>query len=146
MKCLFEDEIKAGKLVCDYGGISYPSGVKECPTAVFNICQAISQDYFVPETLDWCKKHYVPPCTQLITCHKFGESDGMDGGCWWCIEMYPYQWHMCRDEHWVRGLMSEGARFGPCSRSEAVDFIEDYKQRCARAKAEEGVHTDEKQM
>ena len=132
MQCIFEDEIKAGMLVCDYGGMTYSSGVEVCPTFIFNMCQD-SKDYgFVPETIDWCKEHYVPPCAKRITCEKFGECDGMDGGCWWCLEMYPYQWHMCSDERWVRGLMSKGARFGPRSRSEAAQFIEDYKQRLRR--------------
>lgn len=54
--------------------------------------------HFVPETLDWCKKHYVPLIKQYISCNEFGYCDGMNGSCHWCREMTPYQWEMCRDE------------------------------------------------
>lgn len=84
---------------------------------------------FVPETLTWCRQHYVPPVKEHIHCPDFGKSDGMSGGCWWCMEMTPYQWHMCKDEFWVRGLMSPLARIKCKDRFEAAKFIEEYKQK-----------------
>lgn len=83
----------------------------------------------VPETLTWCRHHYVPTVEKFITCSEFGHSDGMNGGCWWCMEMTPYQWHMCQDESWVRGLLSPTARRKKGSQAEAIEFIEQYKQR-----------------
>lgn len=84
---------------------------------------------FVPETLTWCRQHYVPPVKEHIHCPDFGKSDGTNGSCWWCKEMTPYQWHMCSDETWVRGLLSSTARILCKSREEACQFIEGYKQR-----------------
>lgn len=84
---------------------------------------------FVPETLTWCRHHYVPPVERFISCKQFGNIDGMDGACWWCMEMTPYQWHMCSDESWVRRLLSPVARIPSSSREEAITFIEQYKQR-----------------
>ena len=84
---------------------------------------------FIPETLTWCRQQYVPPVKEHINCPKFGNSDGMDGGCWWCMEMTPYQWHMCKDETWISGLMSPCARIRCADRESAITFIEDYKQR-----------------
>lgn len=87
-------------------------------------------DYnFVPETLDWCEKHYVPPIKEHIHCKEFGNVDWTDGGCHWCLQMYPYQCQMCRDESWVRGLLSPAARIPAKTREEAAEFIEEYKQR-----------------
>ena len=84
---------------------------------------------FVPETLTWCRQHYVPPVKEHIHCPSFGKSDGTDGGCWWCMEMTPYQWHMCQDETWVRNLLSPVARIKHKDRADAITFIEDYKQK-----------------
>lgn len=81
-----------------------------------------------PETLMQCMSHYVPPNKRYINCERFGYSDGMDGGCWWCKEMTPYRWHMCRDEGWVRRLLSPLARVKYNSREDAIAFIEEYKQ------------------
>ena len=54
-------------------------------------------DYnFVPEKLEWCRKHYVPPIEKHISCKDFGNCDSMDGSCHWCREMTPYQWYMLR--------------------------------------------------
>ena len=87
-------------------------------------------DYnFVPETLDWCNKHYVPPIKAHIHCPNFSRCDGTDGSCWWCKEMTPYQHEMCRDEAWVRSLLSSAARIPASSREEAAEFIEGYKQK-----------------
>ena len=83
----------------------------------------------VPETLDWCRKHYTPPVEEHIHCPDFGKSDGTNGGCWWCMEMTPYQWYMCSDETWVRGLLSPTARVKYKTREEAAAFIEDSKQK-----------------
>ena len=85
----------------------------------------------VPETLTWCRQHYVPPVKEHIHCPDFGHSDGMNGSCWWCMEMTPYQWHMCKDETWVRGLLgpTSRVRFKCKTRDDAVQFIEEYKQK-----------------
>lgn len=129
MKCLFEKEVADGSMCCDFGGQSHEPDVEQCPTAIFNLCQACSGDMeFVPETLTWCRKHYVPPVQGYITCKDFGQSDSMCGGCWWCMEMTPYQWHMCKDESWVRGLLSPIACKRVKSRAEAIEFIEQYKR------------------
>ncbi len=84
---------------------------------------------FVPETLTECKQHYIPPVKEHIHCPDFGKSDGTNGGCWWCMEMTPYQWHMCSDETWLLGLLSPTARIQCQNREEAAAFIEDYKQK-----------------
>lgn len=83
---------------------------------------------FVPETIDWCNRHYVPPIKKYINCEGFGHPDPMDGGCHWCLEMCPYQWEMCHDESWLRGLLSPIACRPAKSREEAIEFIENYKQ------------------
>lgn len=83
---------------------------------------------FVPETLDWCQRHYVPPNERYITCPEFGYPDSMEGSCHWCLEMCPYEWEMCHDESWVRGLLSPIACKPAKSREEAIAFIENYKQ------------------
>ena len=84
---------------------------------------------FIPETLEWCEQHYVPPIKEHINCEQFGNIDWMDGGCHWCRDMYPYQCQMCRDESWVKGLLSPAARIQVKTREEAAEFIEAYKQR-----------------
>ena len=87
-------------------------------------------DYnFIPETLEWCKRHYVPPIEEYIRCPDFGNVDWMNGSCHWCLEMCPYQCEMCRDESWVRGLLSPAARIQAKTRKEAAEFIESYKQK-----------------
>ena len=83
----------------------------------------------VPETLTQCRCHYNPPVKEHIHCPDFGKSDGTNGSCWWCMEMTPYQWHMCSDETWIRGLLSPAARVKYKTREEAAAFIEEYKQR-----------------
>lgn len=65
---------------------------------------------FVPECILQCKAHYVPPNKKYITCRDFGNPDGMNGGCHWCLEMTPYQWYMCSDESFLRSLTSEFCR------------------------------------
>lgn len=97
----------------------------------------------VPETLHWCREHYVPPVKEyMIPCEYFGNCDGMDGGCWWCMEMMPYRWHMCQDEKWVRGLTNPSGR-GKMSREEAIDFIEEYKQKHPLGDERRALMTDE---
>lgn len=83
---------------------------------------------FVPETIKWCKQHYTPPIKRYIECPEFGNVDWMNGSCHWCHEMTPYQCEMCRDESWVRSLLSPYARIPAKTREEAAEFIEDYKQ------------------
>ena len=129
MKCLFEKEITEGIMCCDFGGQRHESGVEQCPTAIFNLCQACgSEPDFVPETLEWCRSHYIPPAYTYIQCEDFGHTDGMNGGCWWCMEMTPYQWHMCQDESWVRSLLGEFSKLPKKTRAEAISFIDGYKQ------------------
>ena len=131
MKCLFENEVKAGTMCCDYGGECHEQGVEQCPTVIFNMCQSLGKDQEpVPETLDYCRKHYVPPVKKYISCECFGNSDGMSGGCWWCMEMTPYQWHMCQDEAHLRGLLNHLSKAQVKTKAEAIEFIEDYKKRC----------------
>jgi hypothetical protein len=48
------------------------------------------------------------------------------------MEMTSYQWHMCSDETWVRGLINpygKPAGHVCLARQEAATFIEEYKQR-----------------
>lgn len=86
-------------------------------------------DYnFVPETLEWCEQHYVPPIKELINCPDFGMIDWMNGSCHWCLEMYPYQCQMCRDENWIRAIMSPLSKMPNATREEAAEFIENYKR------------------
>ena len=85
---------------------------------------------FVPETLEWCTTHYTPPIKEYIHCPSFGNSDGMNGSCWHCMEMTPYQWVMCSDESWIRGLTSPIGRYHYKTREEAAEFIESHKQKC----------------
>ena len=87
------------------------------------------KELVIYETLGQCRSHYNPPVKKYITCQHFGRSDPMNGECWWCMEMTPLQWHMCGDETWIRGLLSPGACQRKNSREEAIDFIENYKQR-----------------
>jgi len=87
----------------------------------------VPDNNYVPETLSWCRKHYVPPVSQHIACPQFGNRDGMDGGCWWCMEMTPYQWHMCGDEGWLRRLMSPFG--GSMTKDQGIAFIESSKQK-----------------
>lgn len=82
-------------------------------------------DYnFVPETLEWCRKHYVPPIKKHISCKDFGDCDGMNGSCHWCREMTPYQWEMCSDETWIKNLLRPLSRNPEKTREEAAEFIE----------------------
>lgn len=86
-------------------------------------------DYnFVPETLEWCRKHYVPPVKEHISCKDFGDCDGMDGSCHWCREMTPYQWYMCCDKTWIKSLLRFSPHNPEKTRKEASEFIEKYKQ------------------
>lgn len=81
----------------------------------------------VPETLEWCKLHYVPLIPQYIDCGRFGHSDGTDGSCHWCREMTPYQFEMCSDETHIRGLLSPTAQIPAKDRDDAIRFIEERK-------------------
>lgn len=85
--------------------------------------EVINKNNFVPETLEQCKQHYIPPVEKYISCDEFGRSDGMNGSCHWCKEMCPYQFEMCRDESWLKGLIRNKTR------KEAIEFIEEYKQK-----------------
>lgn len=86
-------------------------------------------DLYIPETLEECAQHYLPPIWQYVSCNHFGNSDGMSGGCQWCREMTPYQWEMCQDEDLLRRLMKQTtAHPARCSYEEAVEYITKYKQ------------------
>lgn len=91
--------------------------------------ESISKRDFVPETLSWCRQHYVPKFDRYITCEDFGHTDAMNGSCWWCMEMTPYQWHMCCDETWLRSLMRSFGNVPSRSKEDAIQFIEEYKQK-----------------
>ena len=39
-KCPFEKHLKAGTMCCDHMGVALAQGVEQCPTPVFNRCQA----------------------------------------------------------------------------------------------------------
>ena len=85
-------------------------------------------DYnFVPETLEWCRKHYVPPIKKHISCKNFGDCFSMNGSCHWCREMTPYQWEMCCDETRVKNLLRPFSCVPEKTREEAAEFIERYK-------------------
>lgn len=86
----------------------------------------IDLDY-VPETIDWCAAHYVPPVKKYISCSDFGKCDGMNGSCIWCSKMTAYQWHMCADQSWVNNLLSEFSRAGCKTLEDAISHIEKYK-------------------
>lgn len=81
------------------------------------------------ETLKQCEKNYCHPVKRYISCKEFGSIDGMDGSCWWCKEMTPYQWHMCSDESHKRNLMKNQPFGKGYTEQEAIDFIQKYKQR-----------------
>lgn len=86
-------------------------------------------EIFVPETIEQCESHYLPPNYNFINCKDFGYTDGMNGSCHWCKEMTPYQWHMCADESWLRNLLkpfTDTKHFN--SRETAISFIEQRKQ------------------
>ena len=93
---------------------------------IMEIKSKVAENDYVPETLDWCDRHYTPPVKKYITCEHFGKSDGMSGGCQWCKEMTPYQWRMCEDESMVRSYMSP--MFGGKTREEAKKTVEESKK------------------
>lgn len=76
------------------------------------------------ETLEQCRSNYCRKVEKYISCDHFGESDGMDGGCHWCLEMTPYQWEMCYDYGHKNNLIQRG-----CSEKEAIETIQNRKQR-----------------
>ena len=78
---------------------------------------------YIPETLHWCREHYVPPVKEHIHCHKFGNTNGIDGSCRWCMEMEPYQWHMYQDASTMNILRNKNI-----SIRDAIDLIEARKQ------------------
>lgn len=77
------------------------------------------------DTLDDCARHYVEPDKQFINCKEFGHSDGMNGGCWYCMEFTPYQFYMCRDAKYLESLMSHNGM----TKEEAMQFIEQRMQK-----------------
>ena len=38
--CPYKEELKSGKIVCDFGGLSHYPEDRECPTPTFNLCQS----------------------------------------------------------------------------------------------------------
>ena len=59
-----------------------------------------------------------------IICCDFGNNDGMNGSCHWCLEMTPYQFEMCWDATSVNNYIHVKG----WSKEKASNFIEDYKQ------------------
>lgn len=104
--------------------------------------ESYSKRDFVPETLSWCRKHYVPKVDRYITCKEFGHSDGMDGACWWCMGMTPYQWHMCCDETWLRRLTRTIDKTPRMNKNEGIEFIEQYKQKYPMGNERKGLLSD----
>ena len=90
-------------------------------------------EIFVPETIEQCKSHYLPPNHDYINCLNFGYADGMNGSCHWCREMTPYQWHMCLDAEWLRMLLKplNGVKHFN-SKEDASLYIEQHKQEFKR--------------
>lgn len=76
------------------------------------------------ETLEQCKAHYVRKVDKYVSCEEFGHIDGMDGACWWCREMTPYQFEMCQDASWLKSLIKGGM-----TEEEGIKFIESRKQK-----------------
>jgi len=79
------------------------------------------------ETLEQCANNYCKPILKYISCEKFGETDGMDGSCHWCMEMTPYQWYMCSDYARVTRLLKKPpfGRGYPIER--AIEFVQTCK-------------------
>jgi hypothetical protein len=75
------------------------------------------------------KTKYNPPDYNQINCISFGHLDGMNGCCHYCLEETPYQWEMCSDESWKRGLMSEISKIPNCTEEQAIEFINNYKRK-----------------
>ena len=84
----------------------------------------VSQNY-IPESLEFCRTHYIPPIARYISCECFGRNDGTNGGCHWCLEMTPYQWYMYSDEQDVQHAM----RNYDFSYEDAIRFVEIKKNR-----------------
>lgn len=63
---------------------------------------------FVPDCIEWCNHNFVPKNDDFISCQSFGKIDIKNRVCWWCLEMLPYQWYMCSDEHNKNFLIQEG--------------------------------------
>lgn len=62
----------------------------------------------VPECLEWCNYNFVPKNDVYISCEDFGNINVENRKCWWCLEMLPYQWHMCCDEKNKNKLVKDG--------------------------------------
>ena len=75
------------------------------------------------------KTEYNSPDYNFIHCKAFGCCDGMDGSCHYCLHDTPYQFEMCSDESWKRGLMSPLSKMPNCSEEEAIKFINEYKSK-----------------
>lgn len=73
------------------------------------------------------KTKYNYPDYYFIDCCAFGSCDGMNGACHYCREETPYQFEMCSDESWKKGLMSPLSKMPNCSEEEAIKFINEYK-------------------
>lgn len=81
------------------------------------------------ESLGQCQENYCYPVQKYISCEIFGYSDGMNGGCHWCLEMTPYQWYMCQDEGFKRSLMKQKPHGKGLNEGEAIEFIQERKSR-----------------
>ena len=87
---------------------------------------------YVPETIYQCRTSYIPPIKKYITCNDFGKSDGMDGCCHWCMEMFPYQFEMCHDESHIKSHLVQGEYFNGKikTREDAIKMIHSCKSKC----------------
>ena len=81
---------------------------------------------------------YNPPDYNHITCKDFGRIDGMNGSCHECRVEDFYQWEMCYDESWKRGLMSPLSKIPNCTEDKAVEFIDEYKRKYYKQKGQSG--------
>ena len=97
---------------------------------------------YIPETLEDCKTHYLPPNPDYIHCLNFGNIDGMNGTCHWCREMTPYMWWMCSDASWLSRLLLSPAKTCFASKEDAIAHIDFWKQNMARTAKKENCDKD----
>jgi len=101
-----------------------------CPVN-YKLDNCSSKEYGL--TCDTCfhsyKTKYNSPDYDLISCEEFGQLDGMNGSCHYCLEDTPYEFEMCSDESWKRSLMRASSRMPNCSECHAIQFIDNYKSK-----------------
>lgn len=90
---------------------------------------------FVPDSLEWCNYNFVPKIKNYITCPTFGNINIEDSRCRWCLEMLPYQWHMCCDEKNKSSLVAKGM-------TEEKAILEIYKTKRKKIYIDESIGDD----